>query len=427
MIIDKRIYNKIMIQAAVIGTGGYAFEVIKRIWDVPDVYNIKAVASMPGVRSNGLVHCIKRNIPVYYDVAQMLSELNGSVDIVFVPTSIHSHYSLARQCLQAGYNVCVEKPPVVLIQHYDDLLDILAVKGKMAAIGFQYLYSPLVQKIKADLCASKYGEIRRVRSFGAWIRYDSYYQATQWGGKMTFGGEWVLDGSISNPLAHMLASSLYFACDEELKMATPVSVQAELYRAHRIEGEDTSSIRVITDRGVEVVCNATVCPEEESEVETVVECDFADIYYTDFDHCRVEWKNGKVEDFVEPCEQRVFMLESIAECLANRKPFKADLLNCRAFTLTINCAYESSQGVHTIDDYFVERLPYNDTIKTVISSIDEEIRAAHRQGMLFSETGSSWAHSTKPFECAGYGSFPMSKLIKKSSQLNLIEKAVCKI
>ena len=38
-------------------------------------------------------------------------------------------------------------------------------------------------------------------------------------------------------------------------MAEPVTVQAELYHGHDIESEDTSSLRIITADGVEIIFN----------------------------------------------------------------------------------------------------------------------------------------------------------------------------
>lgn len=414
-----------MIKAAVIGTGGYAFQIIKRIWDLPELYSIQAVTSIPGFKSNGLEQCKKRDIPVYDNINSMLEAVKGNVDIIFVPTSIHSHYEIAKQCIKAGFDICIEKPPVAVVQQYDDLLKELRNNNCKAAIGFQYLYSPLVQQIKSDICNHKYGKVLKVRSFGAWIRYDWYYNLTEWGGNMKFEGKWVLDGSISNPLAHMLANSLYFASDEPLKMATPKTIEAQMYRAHKINAEDTSSIRIITADNVEVISNATLCPNEDSEIETVVECEYADIIYTDFDHCRVEWKNGKIEDFAEPCEQRVYMLESIAQSIKENKPFKSDLTNCRAFTLAVNCAYESSKGIHTIDDIYIERIKQDDTIKTVISSIDTDIRTAHENGRLFSECHLPWSVASDVFICEGYNRFPQSDLIEKSIKVvNLMKEQV---
>jgi predicted dehydrogenase len=403
-----------MMRIAMVGAGGYAFEIIKRLWALPEQYELIAVSSLPGYKAAGLDACIRRGIPVYYDHEEMLEALKGQVEMIFVPTSIHSHYEIAKRCVEKGFHVYVEKPPVAVIQDYDDLVQALARQGRRGAIGFQRLYSPVAQRIKHSICRQEYGAVKRIRSSGAWIRYDSYYDITDWGGKIRTDGKWVLDGSISNPLAHMLANSLYFAGTESLSMAVPRSVQAEFYSAHDIDGEDTSSLRIITDNGVEVVSNATLCPCSNSEVITVVECEYADVVLADFCRCRVLWKNGEIEEFSDDeREHQTYMLKSIAESMNCQSEFKADFANFRAFTLAVNCAYESAGGVRRMDPAYFKCQPFRDTVKRVIGGIDEDIRVAHEQGLLFSECGLPWAQSTEPFDCEEYKHFPQSGALVK--------------
>ncbi len=94
-----------------------------------------------------------------------------------------------------------------------------------------------------------------------WPRFDTYYNRTEWAGKLHVNGQWVLDGTINNPLAHMLSDELYLASMKPRAMAEPVSVKAELYHGNDIESEDTSSLRIITDKGVEILFNASLCSD----------------------------------------------------------------------------------------------------------------------------------------------------------------------
>ena len=217
-------------------------------------------------------------------------------------------------------------------------------------------------------------------------------------GKAKCNDRWVLDGSINNALAHMVSNSLYLASDKQMSMAVPETVQAELYSIHDIEGEDTCSIRVVTDQGVEIIMNTTHCCENDSCVETVIECENAVITYTDFEHCIIKVNDKVVEEFEDKSEHRIFMLRSIADTLHADNDFCADIKNCRAFTLTVNCAYESSGGVERVDDIYIQKSPYCDTVKRVLVGIDEDIQLAHKQGKLFSECGFDWAVETKPLQ-----------------------------
>jgi hypothetical protein len=149
-------------------------------------------------------------------------------------------------------------------------------------------------------------------------------------------------------------------------------------------------------------------------VETVIECEYADIIFTDFCRCRVVRDGEVIEKFEDNSEHRTYMLESIADSYVGGSDFRGDIKNCRAFTLSVNCAYESSRGVERIDEIYIDKQKYNDTIKRVISDIDEAIREAHNSGSLLSQTGLDWTVSKEPFDCAGYDRFPVWREMEES-------------
>lgn len=111
-----------MINIAIVGTGGYAYEILKRLWSLPHIYNLIAATSLPGHSNPGLDECRGRGVEIFSSVDDMLASVSGRADMVFAPTSIHTHYEVAAKCLDAGCNVFIEKPPVATVQDYDDLL-----------------------------------------------------------------------------------------------------------------------------------------------------------------------------------------------------------------------------------------------------------------------------------------------------------------
>ena len=71
----------------------------------------------------------------------------------------------------------------------------------------------------------------------------------------------------------MLSNELNLACMEAGKIAEPAEVTAELYHGHDIQSEDTSSLRIITTDGVEIIFNASLCPQGDVDPIVVVECE----------------------------------------------------------------------------------------------------------------------------------------------------------
>lgn len=395
-----------MLRLAMIGAGGYAFELIKRIWMVPEKIELVAVTSNPKRKRPGADTCREKGVEVFDSVDELLDKMQGKCDVIFVPTPIHTHAPLTKQCLKAGFDVFMEKPPTATIQELDDLIAFVDSYNTKVAVCFQYLYTSIMGWMKEGICSGRYGKVKRIRSIGAWERLDSYFSRSNWAGKLRMDGQWVLDGTINNPLAHVLSNDLYLASMTPGKMAQPKTVQAELYRVHDIESEDTSSLRVVTTEGVEVVYHATLCAENIIEPITVVECEDAVIEYNEYDKANITLNDGRKESIADNTEQRVYMLEQLADSYENKKPYHCTLQMCRPFTITVNGAFESSGRTHGIDARYIRRFEKDDSVKTVVEGFDEIISTAFEKGMLFSQVGAPWSVRTEPFDVTGYKQFP---------------------
>jgi predicted dehydrogenase len=396
-----------MLKLAMIGAGGYAYELIKRIWKVPEHIELIAVSSNPTRKSIGRKPCMDRGIPVYADADELLSQVKGKCDVIFVPTPIHTHYSLCKKCVENGFDVFMEKPPVATIQELDSLSQFVKSKGKDVAVTFQALYSEVVQELKKRICAGEFGEVKRLRGMGCWSRDDSYYNRSSWAGQLRIDGNWVLDGTINNPLAHVLADQLYLSTRRQGKMSDPSEVTAELYKGHDIASEDTSSLKIVTSENVEIIFNATLCPNRQVNPFTIIECEDAEIEYQNFSNAEIRFKDGTTENITNQTELRIHMLQVLAEAYRNNKDYAASLDVCRPFTVTVNAAFESSGEIKQIDEKFIKRFEMGESIKTVIDDIDDYLMQVHNQGKLLSEINPKWASSSTKFIVpADYNKFP---------------------
>ncbi len=399
-----------MIKLAMVGAGGYAYELIKRIWDLPDKIELVAVTSNPMRKSSGRSHCLSKGIPIYDDVDQLIENVKGLADIIFIASPIHTHFNLTRKGIAAGFDIFLEKPPVATIQDLDELTKYASQHGKMVPVAFQYLYSAIMKQLKKRIVEGRYGQVKRVRGMAGWPRFDTYYNRTGWAGKLCVDGQWVLDGTINNPLAHMLSDELYLASTKPGAMAEPVSVQAELYHGHDIESEDTSSLRIITDKGVEILFNASLCSDTKMDPSVIIECDKARIEYVGFSKAKIVLENGNIDTIDDESDKRVNMLTKMAEHYECGSPYPVSLETCRPFTLIVNGAFESCGHPRSIDKKYLscyeQSVLMGDTIKTVINGIDHVLRVAHENGKLFSEVGAVWAKKSSNFDLRGYKKFP---------------------
>ena len=203
---------------------------------------------------------------VYADYDSMLTAEAGRIDLCLVPTGIHWHARMTIAALASGANVLVEKP---LCPTMAEVAQIEAAERKyqrFVAVGFQDLYEPGTQWLKRQLVAGAIGEVQSVRFLGLWPRARLYFQRNNWAGRLSVGGQTVLDSPLSNAFAHFVMLSLYFADPHAHGAAAAEILDAELYRAHQIESFDTGVVRSRTSGGTELwfgvthACQSTLEP-----------------------------------------------------------------------------------------------------------------------------------------------------------------------
>ncbi len=401
--------NKRIIKVAAIGTEGYAYSQLERILSLAAHYELVGVCGEPLRRERGYPLCLKHGIPVFDSSEELLGHAKeNQVEAVFIFTGIDSHYTYACQCLKAGFEVFLEKPPVPTIQQLDDLTTLEGRTGRRIAVLFQYLYSRIVQQLKQRIVSGEFGKTLRVRSLAAWQRPDDYFRRTNWCGVVkTARGEWVLDGTLNNPLAHVLSNSLYLASMEPEAMATPLVIQAELYKVHDIESEDTSSTRILCENGCVITNNATLCSESEVRSETIVECEKAVIRYLNFNTAQIVFRDGRPAELIEDlADHRLHMLEDVAVSFKSGLRYKVPLRICRPFTLCVNGAFDSSGQANPIDHEHVIKDRREGLEMTLIRDITPIMQQAHLNSQLLSEAKIPWAKSGRLIHMKEYNRFP---------------------
>jgi hypothetical protein len=157
---------------------------------------------------------------------------------------------------------------------------------------------------------------------------------------------------------------------------------------------------------VTVMFFTSFCVEKDTEVRLILESDKARVEYIDFQRAVIHWKDGKTEQLSLDGDIRENMLRRLAADFEQGNPFPGDLEVCRPFVLAVNTAYESSGKVHPIQADYVQRLPKDDTMATVIDGIEQAIRQCDEQGKLFSELNLPWAVPTRTLDTSGYTHFP---------------------
>jgi predicted dehydrogenase len=91
------------------------------------------------------------------NIADLLAD--DALDAVVIATPVPTHHALAKQVLEAGKHVFVEKPPAMRAVEMDELVRLAADRDLVLMPGHLLLYHPGVLKLKELIDAGELGEV----------------------------------------------------------------------------------------------------------------------------------------------------------------------------------------------------------------------------------------------------------------------------
>jgi predicted dehydrogenase len=84
---------------------------------------------------------------------------DDSVEAVVIATPVPTHYALAKQALEAGKHVFVEKPPAMRAAEMDELVELAEARDLVLMPGHLLLYHPGVLKVKELIDTGALGDV----------------------------------------------------------------------------------------------------------------------------------------------------------------------------------------------------------------------------------------------------------------------------
>lgn len=84
---------------------------------------------------------------------------NLDLDAVVVSTPPATHYSIAKECLEHGLNVLVEKPLTLKSEHAQELVEIADRRELVLMVGHTFEYNSAVHALKSYIDSGELGEI----------------------------------------------------------------------------------------------------------------------------------------------------------------------------------------------------------------------------------------------------------------------------
>ncbi|MGK3942920.1 Gfo/Idh/MocA family oxidoreductase [Streptomyces caeruleatus] len=362
------------------GHGRWHLENIRRLQD-------KGIVRLAGICE--LTPLTAEEIPEGLGTPEQSADFGALLDstgarIAVICTPIPTHTDLALTAARKGVHILLEKPPAPSYAEFRRMADGVAAASVACQIGFQSLGSHAVPAIRELVEEGAIGEVTGIGGAGAWARAETYYRRAPWAGKRRMNGVDVIDGVLTNPLAHAVATAL--ALNGTTRAADVTRIETELLRANDIESDDTSCVRVTTANGRKVTVAATLCAEDPGEPYVVVHGDQGRItYWYKQDRVLLQRAGHGPEEYEYG---RTDLLENLVDHITDGDELLVVPDVTGAFMKVVE-AIRLAPDPTPLPATVWHLLP--DEARRVVPGIDGLVAAAADSLALYSELGAAWA------------------------------------
>ncbi|KIH98842.1 oxidoreductase [Streptomonospora alba] len=317
------------------------------------------------------------------DLDALLRRTGAAVTILCTP--IHTHLALARTALDAGSHLLLEKPPTATAAEFHALREAVAASGPACQIGFQSLGSGAIEAVRSLIADGAVGEVRGIGGAGTWVRTSHYYARAEWAGRRSLGGVDVVDGALTNPFAHAVATALAVA-GAQREVAD--DIELELFHAHDIESDDTSCLRLHTPGGVPISIAVTLCAATSRPPRLVVHGDAGRItlFYT-LDEVRLERPGAEPRTSVHP---RTDLLRNLVDHVRGDAPLLVPPEETAGFMAVLDAVRRAPDPV-PIPAGMQRVTSADDGVHRVVDGVDDLVALSAERVALFSELAAPWA------------------------------------
>ncbi|WP_328497127.1 Gfo/Idh/MocA family oxidoreductase [Streptomyces sp. NBC_00414] len=318
------------------------------------------------------------------DFGALLDSTGAAIAVICTP--IPTHTDLALTAAARGVHLLLEKPPAPSYAEFRRMADGVAAAGVVCQIGFQSMGSHAVPAIRELIAEGAIGRVDGIGGAGAWGRAEEYYRRAPWAGRRRLNGADVVDGVLTNPLAHAVATAL--ALDGATRAEDVAGIETELLRANDIESDDTSCVRVTTAGGSRITVAATLCAEHPDEPYVLVHGTEGRItFWYKQDRVLVQRSGHGPQELTYG---RTDLLENLVEHLGGRAGLLVAPDETGAFMKVVEAIRQAPDPRALPDEAWYLDADEN---RRIVPGVDGLVAAAADTLALYSELGASWALS----------------------------------
>lgn len=305
-------------------------------------------------------------------------------DVVVIATPVHTHSDLAVTAMRAGCDVLLEKPPTPSLAEFEEVREAATETGRICQIGFQTFGSEAIEAVRQIVADGEIGTVTGLGALGTWVRTQGYWARSAWAGRRRMDGRDVVDGVVTNPLAHAVATALLVAGATRLDQVT--DVETDLYRANDIESDDTSAVVVTLDDGLRMGFGLTLCAPRRSPALVLVHGSEGTVQLAyESDTVEVAGRSGtRTLTF----DRKDLLEDLLAARATGRRPL-CPVEETAAFMRVMDAVREAKDPTQ-IADAHLRWEGEGDDRHPVVTEVEEWCQRAATRGETFTSLGAPW-------------------------------------
>ena len=388
---------------ALVGIGGYGSIYVSALLEAngkaPDHRFAAAVDPFPTL-CDRLEELRGRQVPIYPSLEALYQ--HHRPELVVISSPFHLHAGQTIEALAHGSHVLCEKPMCVTVRQAEQMRRARDGAQRHVAIGYQWSFSPAIQRLKNDIRANVFGAPKRLKTLVLWPRDETYYSRNRWAGKQhDEQGNPIFDSPVSNACAHYLHNMLYVLGEETDRSAVPQRVTAELYRAHPIENYDTAALRCRTEGGAEILFVVSHATRQTHGPEFRYEFENAVVTFAEHRGGEIvaQFNDGTQRSYGSPWES-----SDTGKLWATLRAIRSDTPT----VCGIEAAVAQTQVLTAAQDSMPSPLPFPTPIvrvegeagarKTWVEGLEDVLSRCYEEFRLPSELNVPWARAGRPVD-----------------------------
>ena len=151
-------------KVAVIGAGTFGKNHVRAYYELQNEdFPVELIAVVDSDLARATEHAGKYSVPAYSSVEELLHKSKPDAATVAVPT-VH-HADVARQLMEAGVDVLIEKPIAAKLEQADEIIALAARYKRIGMVGHLERFNPAVRATVPLLNHPMFFEVHRLSIF----------------------------------------------------------------------------------------------------------------------------------------------------------------------------------------------------------------------------------------------------------------------